>query len=304
MDAKDHPPLFRCMALVAMLILLFGGGWAAITPAGEAATGEGTGLAGMGTGLAAGGTGLEMLAASFPDGRRILGMLALDRDIEDFREYAEYADHSTAAGKYYREEAAISLRMRPLRGRYEAAFTAAHAAAARAAAPLTALFRTGKRKRPYLAAPEEVWLPPKGELPLSHPYALDVFFQSVDRRGEAERGPLIRSLHPGIVVAAASDWSGGQGFAKYRGGGLSPASGNGAVIYDPASRLYCSYFHLSSVAVWVGEIVAAGDEVGRGGNTGMNARMEGHGEHVHIEIFDAARDVPVSSLEILEMLKH
>ncbi len=302
MDAKDHPPLFRVVASLAMLILLFGGGWAALTPAGEAAVGEGTGLAGSrGTGLAGGGTGLKMFAANFPDSRMVLGMLALDRDIEDFR---EYADHSTPAGKYYREEVAISLRMRPLRGRYEAAFTASHAAAARTAAPLTALFRAGMRKRPYLAAPEEVWLPPKGELPLSHPYALDVFFQSVDRRGEAERGPLIRSLHPGIVIAASSDWSGGQGFAKYRSGGLSPASGNGAVIYDPASRLYFSYFHLSSVAVRVGEIMAAGDLVGRGGNTGMNARMEGHGEHVHIEIFNAARDAPLSSQEILEMLKH
>ena len=228
-------------------------------------------------------------------------MLALDRDIEDFR---EYADHRTAAGNFYREEAAISLQMRPLRGRCEAAFTAAHAAAVRAASPLTALFRAGKRKRPYIATPEELWLPLISDLPVSHPYALDVFFQRVDRSGEVEKGPLIHLLHPGIVVAAASDWSGGQGFAKYRSGGLSPASGNGAVIYDPTSRLYCSYFHLSSVAVRVGELVAAGDVVGRGGNTGMKARMEGHGEHVHIEIFNAAHNAPLSSQEILEMLKY
>ncbi len=283
-------PLRRVGALLALLVLLFGGGWASLTPAGEAYPfGDGDG------------TEEEKAAAvGFPDSHQILGMLALDRDIEDFR---EYADTGSAAGRYYQEEAVIALEMRPLRGRFEAVFTAAHADSSRAGAPPTDLFRAAKRRRPYIASPGEVWLPPQSDLPLSHPYALDVFFHRVDRSGEAEKGPLIRALHPGIVVAAASDWSGGQGAAQYRGGGLSPAAGNGLVVYDPASRLYCSYFHLSGVAQRPGAVVAAGDVVGRGGNSGMNARIKGHGEHVHLEIFDAGRDAPLSSWEILESLR-
>jgi murein DD-endopeptidase MepM/ murein hydrolase activator NlpD len=76
------------------------------------------------------------------------------------------------------------------------------------------------------------------------------------------------------------------------------------VIYDPSSRRYCSYFHFSSLALRRGEVVAAGAVLGRGGNSGMNARIKGHGEHVHLEIFDAARNESLSSSEILDLLKR
>jgi murein DD-endopeptidase MepM/ murein hydrolase activator NlpD len=270
-----------------MLILFFAGGWAARSPAGKACP--------------SGADPREALSTALPEARKVLGMLALDRDIDDFREYADRGD---AAGNYYRVEAGISLEMRPLRGRYENAFASAYAALTGTfAAKPSAGLGMGKRKPPYIAAPEEVWLPLKSDLHLAHPFALDVFFQHVNKSGDAETGPAIRALYPGIVVAAATDWAGGQGADKYRSGGLSPASGNGAVIYDPASRRYCSYFHLSSVAVRAGTIVGAGAVIGRGGNSGMNARKAGHGEHVHIEIFDAASGAPLSSLEILELLR-
>jgi murein DD-endopeptidase MepM/ murein hydrolase activator NlpD len=243
----------------------------------------------------------ETLGAALPGPGRILGMLALDRDVDDFIEHAERKD---AGGDYYRDEARLSLEMRPLRSRYEAVFAAAYAALA-GTDPGTAAGQAEQARRPpYIASPEDVWLPPKSELPLSHPYALDVFFRNVDRSGEAERGPLLRALYPGIVVAAASDWSGGQGISAWTKGGLSPAAGNGLVIYDPASRRYCSYFHLSSLSLRLGDVVAAGRTIGRGGNTGMNARIKGHGEHVHIEIFDAVRNKSLPSSEILEMLRR
>ena len=75
------------------------------------------------------------------------------------------------------------------------------------------------------------------------------------------------------------------------------------MIYDPTARVYCSYFHLNTVALKIGTVVKAGDTVGRGGNSGANARKKGHGDHVHIEIFDAARDTALSSYEILKLLK-
>lgn len=323
---SSYSPSQKRSAAVAIAILLFGGGWASLSPRG----GSGNPAGGSGRDISlltrrlepksvasetteniaaaaealvraarrAGIDPREVLQAALPAPRLILGMLALDRDIDDFLDYAGRED---AVGAYYRDEARLSREMRPLRRPYEAAFAAAYAALSGAvAAPIP---DSEKQKRPYIAAPEEVWLPPESELPLSHPFALDVFFQSVATSGEAEKGPAIHALYPGIVVAAAKDWSGGQGVAKWRGGGLSPSAGNGLVLYDPASRLYCSYFHLSSVVLRTGDLAAAGAIVGRGGNSGMNARKKGHGEHVHIEIFDAERDTPLSSYEILDLLK-
>jgi murein DD-endopeptidase MepM/ murein hydrolase activator NlpD len=304
-----------------MLVLFFGGGWAAMGSAGVLETGLNLDLAAIGSRLdpamiAQGDSadaaeaadalvrearrgGLdpsEALSAALPKPHEILGMLSLDRDIDDFLDYASRED---LVGDYYREEARVSREMRPLRSRYEAAFASAWLALC----PPAEILRAGSQKPPYIAAAGDVWLPPKRELALSHPYALDVFFHHVERSGEAEKGPLIRALRPGIVVASARDWSGGQGLSAYRGGGLSPASGNGLVVYDPASRLYCSYFHLNSVLPRTGAAVEAGAPLGRGGNSGMNARKKNHGEHIHLEIFDAAHDAPLSAYQILEILK-
>jgi murein DD-endopeptidase MepM/ murein hydrolase activator NlpD len=318
--------LYKCCAAVAILILAFGGGWASIAT-GKAGSKPDSDIelatlqrrlsratvASMSAAEAAaaaeelvlasrrdGADPREALATALPGPSELLGMLALDRDIDDF---LEYADREDPAGNYYREEARVSHEMRPLRERYEAVYAAAYAALSGSATIVSIDAAAAKGKRPYIASPSDVWLPPKKELALSHPYALDVFFYHVDRSGEAEKGPAIRALYPGLVVAASSDWSGGQGVKRYKSGGLSPASGNGVVIYDPASRRYCSYFHLSSVALRVGAVVSSGTTVGRGGNSGMNARMAEHGEHVHVEIFDAARDASLSSQEILELLR-
>jgi murein DD-endopeptidase MepM/ murein hydrolase activator NlpD len=247
----------------------------------------------------------EALEAAFPEPRRILGMLALDRDVDGFLDYASRKD---ALGDYYGEQARISREMRPLRARYEAAFAAAFMAVSGSepatGAPAAVPSGSGKRVRPHIAAPGDVWLPPESELRFAHPYALDVFFRSVERKGDSEKGPVIRALFPGIVVATASDWSGGRGPSNWKNGGLSPAAGNGVVVYDPSARVYCSYFHLSSVVLRTGSVVEAGDALGRGGNSGVNARTPGHGEHIHVEIFDAARDSPLSSHKILELLEE
>jgi murein DD-endopeptidase MepM/ murein hydrolase activator NlpD len=321
---RRYPPFYKALAIVAILVLLFGGGWASLGPSGgseggadradmelailgkelksasmaekdeEAAAASVQKLAGAAR--LAGIDPREAFASAFPDSGDILAMLALDRDIDDFLEYSERND---AAGEYYRDEARRSIAMRPLRSRYDAAF--AQAAAALAGSSTAA--NTAARKKPYIASPRDVWLPARSELPLSHPYALDVFFFHVERSGEAERGPTIRALYPGIVVAAAADWSGGQGVAKWKSGGLSPAAGNGVVIFDPATRRYCSYFHLSSLSLHAGDYVPAGAVVGRGGNSGMNARKKSHGEHVHIEIFDSKKGESLSANEIYDLLR-
>lgn len=323
---RKYSPSYKALALIAIIVLLFGGGWAGFDPRGrpeatsvmaemriaalarelapqavaggnEADAADRAGAL-LDAARAAGIEPREALDSAFPDASEILAMLSLDRDVDDFLEYSERDD---PAGDYYRDEAREAIRMRPLRDRYEAAF--ASAAAALSGSSPAASTSLGSGKKPYIASPRDVWLPAKRELPLSHPYALDVFFFKVERSGEAERGPTIRALYPGIVVAAASDWSGGQGVATWKRGGLSPAAGNGVVIYDPSSRRYVSYFHLSSLALRKGDYVDAGAAIGRGGNSGMNARKAGHGEHVHIEIFDTRRDESLSAEEIYDLLR-
>ena len=305
-----------------MLVLFFGGGWAAMGPTGRPRRAadleldalcrrlEPKAVASQGPSEASvaaeslvriarleGLDPAQLLATALPRPHEILGMLSLDRDIDDFRDYATRDD---AVGGYYGEEARVSLEMRPLRARYEAAFAAAFAASCYP----TMGGAEEKRRRPYVADPVEVWLPPRNELALSHPYALDIFFQRLEKSGETEKGPVIKALYPGLVVATACDWSGGQGVATYRSGGLSPAAGNGVIIYDPVSRRYCSYFHMNSVIVRAGSVVAAGASIGRGGNSGMNARTKGHGEHLHLEIFDAQRDAPLTAYQILDVLRN
>ena len=322
---------YKALSAIVILIFLFGGGWAAVGPGSgmEAGTGrtklelDGIGrklgaqaIAGLkeadaaataedliAASLIGGIDPRESLGAAFPEPHAVLAMLALDRDVDGFLDYAERDDE---AGDYYRGEAGLAKTMRPLRSRYEAAYSCAYYALAgkRKGEAVGTLSLSGRgRKRPYIASPDDVWLPAKDELKFSHPYALDVFFVHMDRSGEAERGPVIRALYPGIVVASACDWSGGQGVANWKGGGLSPAAGNGLVIYDPATRRYCSYFHLSATDLRVGDTVEAGQALGRGGNSGMNARKKGHGGHVHIEIFDSSRGQSLASQEILELLK-
>ncbi|GAB1457166.1 hypothetical protein MASR2M48_24740 [Spirochaetota bacterium] len=132
----------------------------------------------------------------------------------------------------------------------------------------------------------DLWIPSKSALSASHQYALDVFFTSLKRHGAEEIGPTIHSISSGLVVSAAEDWKGGDRPSSYRGGGLSPNAGNGVIIYDPNAARYYAYFHLGQVTASVGQIVEAGQAIGKGGNTGINARKKGHGGHVRVEIHD------------------
>ena len=133
----------------------------------------------------------------------------------------------------------------------------------------------------------ERWLPARSSLRSAHQYALDVFFTRVKRSGAEETGPVVRSMSSGVVVSASGDWRGGDRPSLYRAGGLSPNAGNGAIVYCPGEKRCYAYFHLKDVEVREGQLVEAGQSLGHGGNTGVNARKKGHGNHVHIEIHDA-----------------
>lgn len=146
------------------------------------------------------------------------------------------------------------------------------------------------------------WIASAEDLKKTHRHALDIFFLGEGERGSAEKGPAIRSMSPGLVVAAADDWVGGEGAAKYRRGGLTPRAGNGAVIYDPGTRRYYTYFHMHDVSVRPGQWVEAGEVLGRGGNTGTNARKRGHGGHLHLEIYRASEDRALDCWELRDLV--
>jgi len=244
-------------------------------------------------------------SAVFPRPASVLAMLALDRDVDDFEEMGA---GTNAAAAHYRRAADLAVALRPLRQNYAILFGSAWKEERRMAARSLdrvdahdAILAT-EISASDLADDGELQAPPLRDLAYSHPYALDVFFRHVDRKGAVERGPLIMALEEGIVVAQADDWRGGAGADAWGGGGLSPAAGNGVVVYSPASGRYYSYFHLSEVAVRRGQAVGKGAVLGRGGNTGVNARKKGHGGHLHLEIFDTAKDEALSAWEIRNLL--
>jgi murein DD-endopeptidase MepM/ murein hydrolase activator NlpD len=237
----------------------------------------------------------EALRSAFPAPREILALLALDRDVEDFRENSGLVG---PAGDYYEAQSGLALAMRPLRETYERTFAAVQSEleGRDAGAP-----RSEKAPSPF--SPADFWFSPLSDLKYSHPFALDVFFKDFTGQGESHKGPRIRALYPGLVVASSGDWNGGPGASSYKSGGLSPAAGNGVVVFDMRTRRYYSYFHLRDVSARTGELVEAGEVLGTGGNTGMNARKSGHGGHVHVEVFDCERDSSLRAVEVLALLK-
>jgi len=324
-------PALRIVAAAVVLVFVAGGAWAGLAPsgpAGSASPGASVEASALAASLrpasqdaaadprAAGATVEELVRAArlagidtgealrsaFPSPREVVAMLALDRDVDDFRDYSELKG---PAGEYYRSQATLALAMRPLRETYARAFEAAHATLEGEDPRDGAGRGAGESlKAPYLFSSDEFWFAPRSDLKYSHPYALDVFFKEFSGRGEAHKGPRIRALYSGIVVASSNDWNGGAGASTYAGGGFSPAAGNGAIVFDRATRRYYSYFHLRDVAVRTGDLVEAGQVIGTGGNTGMNARKPGHGGHVHLEIFDCERDDSLRAAEILDIIQR
>lgn len=237
------------------------------------------------------------VAGILPPASFFLARTSSDADVDDIREAA------AGSGAFARAYQAL-----------DRAIPGSNAAGLRVEAALEAIrnFRAAEAgTAPSTVRPEPLqlpvspgrrWIAPPEELKKTHQRALDIFFLGEDERGSSERGPVIRSMSPGIVVAAAGDWVGGEGAGSYRRGGLTPRAGNGVIVYDPDARRYYTYFHLRSVDVRAGQIVSPGAALGQGGNTGANARRRGHGGHLHLEIYDAAASEALSCYELRSLL--
>ncbi|MCX8012706.1 MAG: M23 family metallopeptidase [Rectinema sp.] len=162
------------------------------------------------------------------------------------------------------------------------------------------------RKVPMLTDPGLYSLPRPDQLEYAHTWALDIFLQNVRQLpGGVQKGPRIYSLSDGIVIAAASNWHGFPRIADsidYLWGGLSPKAGNGVIVYAPTEKRYYLYFHFYRALVYPGQIVLKGTPLGFAGNSGINARKKGGGEHLHLEIFNASTGSFLRNTQLMEML--
>jgi len=241
----------------------------------------------------------QAVASVLPEPSEIIAMLARTRDIDDFEDFTAMEG---AAGDYYAAVTRAAPVMKPLRKSYEIIFEAAYAAMKRLGQirnaqkdyTMTAEYRSG------ITLPGVSSRPLKSQYDLAHTFALDIFLQDVEVNpiNGLQKGPMIFSVSDGLVIAAQKNWRGGETLEEYNSGGISPKAGNGVIVYDPTQRKYFSYFHLHDVLVEPGDAILKGQPLGFGGNTGTNARKKGHGEHVHVEIFDAVLGKNLRNSEI------
>lgn len=80
-------------------------------------------------------------------------------------------------------------------------------------------------------------------------------------------GTSVKAAAAGTVVKAGPN-----------GGGDGPAYGN-AIVVKHANGTYSQYAHLSKIKVYIGQKVAAGQQIALSGNTGNSS-----GPHLHFEI--------------------
>jgi len=258
-------------------------------------------------GIKRGCTPQELASTLIPSPGHILAMLI---DDEDSEEYQDIDGLSYPARLYYRRIASLHESMEALRPSYESMFDALYAALKEYAPPIPRgwLEKEADSWQGDITLPHLFTLPRLQDLDYSHTFALDIFLKGVEYLpGNVQRGPMIHSLSDGIVVAAESGWLGfprTSSSLSFLKGGISPKSGNGVIIYSPDERRYFLYFHLYDVLVEKGQIVRRGQAIGHGGNTGVNARKKGGGDHLHLEIFDAARGKAFRNTQIIAFLKE
>lgn len=228
------------------------------------------------------------------------GLLASERDLDDFDTASQKGG---TVGDSYGKLLEVAQSLIHERQQYEVFFSTVYGELCSGPEAEEAADDCPRKGRSPIAGPGDVAKPSLAAIRNSHPYALDIFFTWFKKDSSGiERGPALYSLSNGIVVGSANDWEGGAGTSRYKGGGLSPKSGNGVVVYDPETKRYYSYFHMSEVCVSTGDLVKKGCRIGSGGNSGANARKAGHGGHVHVEIFDTERDRPLTAYELRKLL--
>lgn len=245
----------------------------------------------------------DYLSSIFPSASETLAMLARDRDVDD---YLENAADKGPAGAYYQTVVDLVPAFQPLRGNYGRLFEGIY----------ETMEEKGKAKLPIqlyadaglyeggVTLPGLSSKPRERDYDYSHTFALDIFLKDVDLLpfSTLQKGPVIFSFTDSIVVATDSSWRGGEDLTTYRSGGITPKAGNGVILYSPKKNKYYLFFHLFDVLVKPGEVIPAGYPLGHGGNTGTNARKKGHGEHLHLEIYDVASSRFLRNYEIADIV--
>lgn len=244
----------------------------------------------------------SLVAQALPSADAIMAMLSTSSMVDRFEDNEEEA-HSPFTVPRYQRIASYYEVMRRRRSELEAYLDGAWPVLS----AWDRLFASKKpQKRYVLTKPGLHSLPRRDQLEYSHTWALDIFLQDVQQLPDGtQKGPIIYSLSDGIVVAASSNWRGYPRFnasVDYLWGGLSPKAGNGVIVYSPSERRYYLYFHLYNAFVVPGQAVRRGSALGFSGNSGINARRKGRGEHLHLEIFNAANGRFFSNEQILAML--
>ncbi len=125
----------------------------------------------------------------------------------------------------------------------------------------------------------------------THRYAVDLF---------TKEGTPVFSVSRGIVVLADEGWSADDLFST-----SSRSGGNSVIVFDADQDRFFRYCHLSAPLVARGDLVAAGDAIGRVGHSGLNASREGHGGHLHFEVNDisAGRVCALDRLQLRKLLQ-
>ena len=108
----------------------------------------------------------------------------------------------------------------------------------------------------------------------THQDAIDLF---------APEGSPVYTVSRGVVILAEAGWSSDDVFSTG-----SRKGGNSVIVFGPDHDRFYRYCHLSAVSVSPGDLVAAGEVIGRVGHSGLNASRWGHGRHLHFEINEYA----------------
>ena len=242
-----------------------------------------------------------------PSSGHVLAMLIDDQDSE---EYQNLDGISLPARLSYNHIAALHPEMNALRSRYEAFIDVFYRRLLESGIsdfPAKWFEQNAQTWNGNVTLPGLSSLPRLDELDYSHTFALDIFLQDVEYLSwNIQRGPVIHSLSNGIVVAAESGWLGfprKSAALSYIKGGISPKSGNGVIVYSPEEHRYYLYFHLYDLFVKKGDILLKGQAIGHGGNSGINARKKGGGDHLHLEIFDSKSGRFLRNTQIIALLK-
>jgi hypothetical protein len=108
----------------------------------------------------------------------------------------------------------------------------------------------------------------------THQDAIDLF---------APEGSQVYAVSRGIVILAETGWNSDDALST-----SSWKGGNTVIVFAPDHDRFYRYCHLGAVSVSPGDLVAAGNAIGRVGHTGLNASRSGHGRHLHFEINEYA----------------